>query len=71
MIQNILKQVFFETAEIKQIVKDIFYLNNNNNFSIEDALLVAINEYNNKIYSSTKSQPVDIRDVSDLDIINK
>ena len=62
------------TVEVthKEIQKYIFneYLNDKNNFDIEDSLFKIIKIHNNKIHSTTKRIPKDIRDISDINEIN-
>lgn len=58
--------------EVQRIINSIYYCKDNkNDFSLEEALLVAINEHNNKIHSTTLYRPKDVRDTTDLIIINK
>ena len=58
--------------EVQRIINSIYYCKTNKTeFSLENALLVAINEHNNKIHSTTLFRPKDIRDTTDPIIINK
>ena len=53
--------------------KEIYFtefLKNKNDFNIEDELFKIIKIHNNKIHSSTKRIPKDIRDSEDIDEIN-
>ena len=56
----------------KEIRKYIYteFLKNKNDFNIEDELFKIIKIHNNKIHSSTKRIPKDIRDIEDIDEIN-
>ena len=62
------------TVEVthKEIQKYIFneFIKNKNNFKIDDALFNIIKIHNNKIHTTTKRIPKDIRDLSDENEIN-
>ena len=58
--------------QIKRLVFDKYYTSNEKEeFDLEDAVLSAVNYHNNTIHSTTKYKPFDLRDTSDLNIINK
>ena len=56
----------------KEIMKYIYteYLKNKSDFNIEDELFNIIKIHNNKIHSSTKRIPKEIRDIEDINEIN-
>ena len=56
----------------KEIQKYIFneYIKNKNNFKIDDALFNIIKIHNNKIHTTTKRSPKEIRDLTDENEIN-
>jgi len=56
----------------KEIRKYIYteFFKNKNNFNIEDELFDIIKIHNNKIHSSTKRTPKEIRDIDDINEIN-
>ena len=56
----------------KEIRKYIYtkFFKNKNNFNIEDELFDIIKIHNNKIHSSTKRIPKEIRDRDDVNEIN-
>ena len=56
--------------ELKKIINDNFYLYKGENFDLENILIEAIFTHNNKIHSSTKYKPIDLKDIVDENIIN-
>ena len=46
------------------------YYNENNNFNLQNALLEAIETYNNKLQSCTESKRIDLINLKDAELIN-
>ena len=56
--------------EIKQYINAKFYIDEKENFDLNEVLLNAIYTHNNSVHSTTNYKPVDLKDISDPDIIN-
>ena len=56
--------------EIKQYINAQFYIDEKENFDLNEVLLNAIYTHNNSIHNTTNYKPVDLKDISDPDIIN-
>ena len=56
--------------EIKQYINAKIYIDEKENFDLNEVLLNAIYTHNNSVHSMTNYKPVDLKDISDPDIIN-
>ena len=55
--------------EIKQFVKELFYTRESDPFDQNEIWLLAINNHNNNIHSTTNYKPIELRDINDEKII--
>ena len=56
---------------IKKYVNDYYYTFDEDDYNIDVPLLDAIEFHNNKVHSSTKFKPIDLKDITDIEIIEK
>ena len=57
--------------QIKKLILEKFYTSQENEFDLDDAILSAVNFHNNTVHSSTKYKPIFLRDITDINLINK
>ena len=57
--------------QIKQHLLEEFYNNKKEDFLLEDSLLTIIDFHNNTEHTTTKHKPIDIRDTSNISLINE
>ena len=56
--------------QTQKIIFSNFYINHEN-FDLEEVLLNSINYHNNNTHTSTLKKPIEIRDTTDINVINE
>ena len=65
--------IFVESVHkiIKKYVNDYYYTSDEDDYNIDLPLLDAIEFHNYNVHSSTKCKPIDLKDITDIEIIEK